>query len=106
MKCVISTEDDDIQSLTDKARNSAGLVGLDLASQVTSKERFTWAGTAGEKKYRIATLDCGMKYNQLRILDRLGCESKSSRWAPRQKKFLEYKPDGLFVTTVQGIPKA
>ena len=105
MKCVISTEDDDIQSLTDKARNSAGLVGLDLASQVTSKERFTWAGTAGEKKYRIATLDCGMKYNQLRILDRLGCEVEVFPVGTSAEEILEYKPDGLFVTNGPGDPE-
>ena len=116
MKCVISTEDDDPESLARKAADSEGLVGRDLATPVSTKERFTWkepnppapyreTGSA-EKAFRIATLDCGMKYNQLRILDRLGCEVDVFPVGTAAEEILEGSYDGLFVSNGPGDPEA
>ena len=42
MKCVISTEESDPEILKTKAQQSVGLVGRDLASEVSSPEAYDW----------------------------------------------------------------
>ena len=42
MKCVISTEESDPKVLVEKAKASAGLVGRDLATEVTIDVRYSW----------------------------------------------------------------
>ncbi len=44
MKCVVSTEDQDRQNLVEKARNSTGLVGRDLAGEVSTATAYDWPG--------------------------------------------------------------
>ena len=70
MKCVISTEDLDCKSLVQKAKNSAGLVGRDLSTEVSAQKPYVYpAGGKKNARFRIAVIDCGIKTNQLRIFD-------------------------------------
>ena len=68
MKCVISTRDLDAESLVEKARQSACLVGRDLSTEVSTAERYVWPHEDKKPKYRVAVLDCGVKFNQLRVM--------------------------------------
>lgn len=112
MKCVLSTTDLDPESLVAKAKASPGLVGRDLASEVSVGARYTWPGphaalerfstiaTTGRKawdgwigpaddapkRFRVAVLDCGIKLNQLRLLSRLGCARGVPRTRRRRRK--------------------
>jgi len=126
MKCIISTEDLDRESLVARAKASPGLVGRDLASEVSTKERYTWPGpfekyaafanitTEGEvafaevpeqkKKYRVAVLDCGCKLNILRLLAHCGCELEVFPIATKAEEILAMKPDGFFITNGPGDP--
>lgn len=107
MKCAISTTDLDPDSLIQKARESQGLVGRDLASEVSRGERYIWEPEdKTPKQRRIATIDCGLKYNQLRILQRLGCEIEVFGNKANAKDILESKPDGLFISNGPGDPSA
>jgi carbamoyl-phosphate synthase small subunit len=74
MKCIMSTEDLDRESLVARARASAGLVGRDLASEVSTPEPSQWAPRSDAAPFRVVAFDCGIKTNQLRILSDLGCE--------------------------------
>ncbi len=106
MKCVISTEDLDPDSLVAKAKASPGLVGRDLATEVSTQEKMSWTeGLNGDPKYRIAVLDCGMKYNQLRILAELGCEIEVFPASAKASDLLESKPDGFFISNGPGDPE-
>jgi carbamoyl-phosphate synthase small subunit len=105
MKCVVSTEDMDRESLVKKAKNSAGLVGRDLASEVTAPEKYVWPeGGKPDAKYRVAVVDCGIKYNQLRILDELGCECTVYPASTEAEEILGTQPDGIFISNGPGDP--
>ncbi len=130
MKCVISTEDLNPESLVRKAGAAEGLVGRDLSTGVSTAMRYTWPGpnkgkdlfaTAeknrhraydcffdaaieGRFPFRIAVLDCGVKINQLRLLARYGCELEVFPNNTDPKEILEWKPDGLFISNGPGDP--
>lgn len=106
MKCVVSTEDTDRDSLVAKARASQGLVGRDLAGEVSIKEPMVW-NPEGQKKTlrKVATIDCGTKYNQLRILQDLGCEVHVFPYNATADQILAVKPDGLFLSNGPGDPE-
>jgi carbamoyl-phosphate synthase small subunit len=107
MKCVMSTEDLDPQSLVAKAKASKGLVGRDLASEVSVKAPMIWEPEKQKKTLkRVATIDCGTKYNQLRILQNLGCEVHVFPNNSKAADILAVKPDGLFLSNGPGDPEA
>ena len=106
MKCVMSTEVNDPDSLVDKAKASQGLVGRDLASEVSVKEAMIWEPENQKKTLKkVATIDCGTKYNQLRILQDLGCEVHVFPNNTPADDILAVKPDGLFLSNGPGDPE-
>lgn len=107
MKCVISSTDLDRESLVAKAKASEGLVGRDLATEVTVKEAFDWKDEKGQGDHRfhVAALDCGLKYNQLRILSRLGCRVQVFPVHTSATDILATKPDGFFISNGPGDPE-
>jgi len=106
MKCVMSTETTDREELVAKARASRGLIGRDLAAEVSVKEPMIWQPEQQKKTLkRVATIDCGTKYNQLRILQDLGCEVHVFPSHSSAETILGCKPDGLFLSNGPGDPQ-
>ena len=130
MKCVISTTDLDPGSLAQKAKNSPGLVGRDICTEVSTPERYEWPGphtgraafaslrADGLKAYdsvfrappaaprfRVAVMDCGIKFNQLRLLARLGCQCEVFPNGTAASEILASKPDGFFISNGPGDPE-
>ncbi len=104
MKCVMSSIDTDPASLVEKARKSAGLVGRDLSSEVSTDEPYIFAGS--EKNARkVAVIDCGIKTNQLRILSDLGCQLHVFPNRFKADEILALKPDGFFISNGPGDPE-
>ena len=105
MKCVISTTDLDRKSLVEKAKASAGLVGRDLATEVTIDKKYVWpAGGKGDARFSVAVIDCGIKLNQLRILDQLGCECTVYPNTSPAEEILAANHDGIFISNGPGDP--
>lgn len=103
MKAVISTEDLDDESLVKKAKASPGLLGRDLVREVTGKESLDWNA---EGKYNVVVLDCGVKYNILRILAKLGCRVTVMPADTKAENILALKPDGVLLSNGPGDPAA
>lgn len=104
MKCVMSTIDTDPASLVEKARQSLGLVGRDLSSEVTAAEAYEWPADTATR--RVAVLDCGIKTNQLRMLRERGAAARVFPNGTSAKEILAEKPDGLFISNGPGDPDA
>jgi carbamoyl-phosphate synthase small subunit len=105
MKCVISTEDLDCKSLVRKAKESAGLVGRDLSTEVSVEKAYVYPKDGKpDAKFRVAVIDCGIKLNQLRIFDQLGCECRVFPNTASAAEILACKPDGLFLSNGPGDP--
>ncbi len=117
MKAAISTEDLDPLSLVEKARSSPGLVGRDLVKEVSCRSPYIWTNNGpapiealpeqpGDAPYRIAVLDCGLKYNQLRIFHQLGCQCVVFPCTAGPGEIMSCEPDGIFLSNGPGDPAA
>ncbi|MBD3180669.1 glutamine-hydrolyzing carbamoyl-phosphate synthase small subunit [Candidatus Poribacteria bacterium] len=134
MKGIISTGDQDENSLINKVKDSPGLIGLDLVKYVTCKEPFQWldqdtqAKIENRKKedrlqlefdfehplnqtheniqrFSVVALDCGIKYNILRELHNHGCDVMVVSATTSADEILAYNPDGIFLSNGPGDPE-
>src|SRR5690606_33721040 len=106
----------DVEALKKEARSWSGLVGLDLAREVTSGQSSTWTetpwvwsegyGTAGETPLHIVAIDYGVKRNILRMLSSLGAKVTVVPATATAEDILAMKPDGIFLSNGPGDPAA
>jgi carbamoyl-phosphate synthase small subunit len=103
MKAVLSTLDQDTDNLIKKAKNSAGLSGLDLVKEVTINKKYTLSSAF---KLKVALLDCGAKQNILRSLIKRGCAVTVFPAGTPSAEILDTKPHGLLLSNGPGDPVA
>jgi len=108
MKAVLSTIDPNVKSLVNKARKSAGLVGVDLVKEVTIDEKYVWKSkvTGRKPRFKVVVLDCGVKYNILRELTKRKCRVIVLPAQATAEEILSLKPDGLLLSNGPGDPAA
>ncbi len=116
MKGIISTETKKVVELLEKVRAYPGLVGRDLVREVSCPKPYLWKkGTLSAskiptrkpvKKLRVVVLDCGVKYNILRLLENNGCEVVVVPAFATGGEILSYKPDGVLLSNGPGDPAA
>ena len=105
LRAVISTKDLDDASLCEQARALPTMAGQNLAARVAGQAPENWqASPDAECKYRIVALDCGIKFNILRSLTRLGCEIVSMSGLSSPEEILERQPHGILVGNGPGDP--
>ena len=105
--------------LVDQAKQSAGLVGIDLASQVSQRQAMCWETGLGDwepiqghvppvagNQFKVVAVDCGAKLNILRNLVHAGCEVTVVPNDAPAESILEKEPDGLFISNGPGDPAA
>ena len=73
------------------------------AVSFASCDRITTAH-AEEEKYRVVAIDCGMKMNIVRSLNKRGCEVTIVPWNTDADTILHYNPDGIFISNGPGDP--
>lgn len=78
--------------------------GLDLASRVTTRERYTW-GDPGAERHIIA-YDFGIKRNILRLFADHGCRVTVVPADTPARRVLDERPDGVFLSNGPGDPDA
>ncbi len=103
MQAVLSTVDFDEKSLVGKAKGSRGLIGVDLVKEVTCPRAYKWNQ---QGKYKVVVIDCGVKFNILRILAGNQCQVTVVPAQTSSKEILALKPDGLLLSNGPGDPAA
>jgi carbamoyl-phosphate synthase small subunit len=106
----------DIAALVAKARAWRGLVGLDLARDVTCAQSYRWdemrwAWPQGYQKrqgpgLRVVAIDYGAKRNILRCLASSGCEVTVLPASATAEDVLALNPEGVFLSNGPGDPAA
>jgi len=106
----------DIEDLKRQAAGWSGLVGLDLAKEVTSGQSSVWKETPwvwnkgyGEQNaptMHIVAVDYGIKRNILRLLTGLGAKVTVVPAKTGADEILAMKPDGIFLSNGPGDPAA
>ncbi|MGA9658498.1 MAG: glutamine-hydrolyzing carbamoyl-phosphate synthase small subunit [Asticcacaulis sp.] len=110
------TGDFDIEALTQRARDWAGLNGLDLAVDATSAQSsdYTtdlWAWPEGHKdgtrhEFKVVVIDYGVKQNILRALVSVGADVHIVPAKTTADEILALKPDGVLLSNGPGDPAA
>jgi len=102
MNAVISTESD-IEVLKEKLKTIPGMKGLELASQVSTKEYYFFGDE--NAPYKISALDIGIKKNILRNLSKRGCYIKVFPYNATFEEMSAFNPDGYFLSNGPGDPE-
>ncbi len=116
MKGIISTKTKDIDLLLGQVKAYPGLIGRDLVREVSCSKPYVWKNGAPHavkltskkttKKLRVVVLDCGVKYNILRLLEKNGCEVIVVPASSTGADIMFYKPDGVLLSNGPGDPAA
>jgi carbamoyl-phosphate synthase small subunit len=107
----------DTKALVEKARNSPSMAGLDLATRVSTKERYEWElpveacspsqriGKPREGRLHVVAYDFGMKRNILRRLVQAGCRLTVVPAGTSADDVMALKPSGVFLSNGPGDPE-
>ncbi|WP_417524539.1 glutamine-hydrolyzing carbamoyl-phosphate synthase small subunit [Marinovum sp.] len=106
----------DIEALVAKARAFKGLMGLDLAKDVTCAQSYRWdemrwawpEGYAPQTapKHKVVAVDYGAKRNILRCLASAGCDVTVLPATATAEEVMAHNPDGIFLSNGPGDPAA
>jgi carbamoyl-phosphate synthase small subunit len=105
MRAGISSESADADALLARVRAAEGMVGADLAPQVSTREPYV-VSAVGEKRFTIAALDLGIKTATPRHLAELGVETHVLPSTATAADLLAAGPDGVFLSNGPGDPAA
>ena len=107
---------DDVGALQAAAQGFPGLVGLDLAKEVTARQMYTWDETPWEwnkgygkqetPTFRAVVLDYGVKKNILRLLAGLGADIIVLPAQSSLEDVLRHEPHGVVLSNGPGDPAA
>jgi carbamoyl-phosphate synthase small subunit len=78
--------------------------GLDLASRVSTKERYSWGNPSAPS--HIVAYDYGIKRNILRLFAEEGCRVTVVPASTPAEEALSLEPDGVFLSNGPGDPAA
>ena len=106
----------DVEALVKAARGFKGLVGLDLAKEVTCAQSYHWdemrwawpEGYARQEapRHKVVAIDYGAKRNILRCLASTGCDVIVLPATATADEVLAHNPDGVFLSNGPGDPAA
>jgi len=121
MRGVISTEILDDGVLVEMAKNSPGLVGRDLVSEVLPTQSVNWkaqlsrwwetgndateSGLPGDSAPHVVALDFGMKWNIARHLLHQQCRVTVLPGTATADEIMAHSPDGIFLSNGPGDPE-
>ena len=104
MNAIISSETLDLKKLRQQLSEVPDMEGLELSTEVTTKEPYSKGDP--NAKYKVAALDLGIKST---ILDQLVARDCFVKVFPAKSDFdtiNEWEPDGFFVSNGPGDPAA
>ena len=102
MNAVISTDVENIAGLKEELAKVPNMDGLELASQVSTKEPYYFGNE--NATYKVAALDLGIKTNILRNLAKRDVYIKVFPYNSTFEDLQAFQPDGYFLSNGPGDP--
>jgi carbamoyl-phosphate synthase small subunit len=102
MNCIISSEILDVEELKKELAKAPPMAGLELASEVSTKEAYT----KGDEKsdIRIAVLDYGTKQHIIECMVERGAYVKVFPAKSKLSELKAFNPNGFFISNGPGDP--
>ena len=100
---ITSDCDSSKQTLLKKIESFPKMAGLNLANLVSVGSSYTWNQSKDASKFKLAVLDCGVKYNILRHFEKRGCECHVIPIDQADQILSDHQFDGLFISNGPGI---
>lgn len=104
MNAIISSEILDVEELKKRLKEVPSMDGLELSSQVSTKEPYFYGDE--NASYRVAVLDLGIKKNILRNFDNRDVFIKVFPAKTTFEEMEKWEPAGYFVSNGPGDPSA
>jgi len=98
---IISSEITDISELDEILKKVPSMKGLELASEVSTKEIYEF----GDGDHKIALIDYGVKKNIIRCLVERGCKVTVFPYDVTYEEVMEFEPDGVMLSNGPGDPE-
>ena len=117
LRGVLSTQETAREELVDKARSIPSMAGQDLASGVSTEDRYTWTSgppdclpsslpkAVARGSFHVVAYDFGIKRNILRQLADIGARVTVVPCGTLSEDVLNMNPDGVFVSNGPGDPE-
>ena len=117
MRGALSTAGHTAEELVEMARRSPSMAGLDLATKVSTKDRYEWTQAAiacspsehmrteAAGQFHVVAYDFGIKHNILRLLASEGCRLTVVPAGTTGEEVLALKPSGVFLSNGPGDPE-
>jgi len=112
--CIMAGDIDEARAL-ELARRFPGLKGMDLAREVSTRQRYDWTegswvvhegfAAAPPARWRVVAYDYGVKRNILRMLVDRGCQLTVVPAQTPAAEVLAMQPDGVFLSNGPGDPE-
>jgi carbamoyl-phosphate synthase small subunit len=106
----------DLEALRQRAADWPGLIGMDLAKDVTCGQTYSWNetlwhlgqgyGRQEQPRFHVVAVDYGAKRNILRCLADAGCKVTVVPATATAEEILAHRPDGVFLSNGPGDPEA
>lgn len=78
---------------------------IDFVKEVSTPAPYRWSPDGTKSLFHIVILDCGLKYNILRILNSLGCSVTVVPCTISALQILAMNPDGILLSPGPGDPE-
>ncbi len=112
--CIVAGDNIDVNAAIEAARGFAGLKGMDLAKEVSTKTPYEWTETTwqldgqprkAEQRFHVVAYDYGIKKNIMRMLVERGCKLTVVPAQLPPEEVEKLNPDGIFLSNGPGDPE-
>lgn len=103
LKAILTTLDEPVEVMMKKIQSSPDMNGADLTPSVTCDKPYSWKAP-DKHSFKVAVLDCGVKYNILEQLRAQGISSDVFPVSTSADTILKGNYDGLFISNGPGDP--
>jgi carbamoyl-phosphate synthase small subunit len=94
------------EGLVERIRAQPRMEGMELASGVSTDERYVVPADGGEARFRVLAYDFGVKSHSLKLLAQKGCEVTVLPAETPMEEIVAAGADGLFISNGPGDPEA